>query len=62
MRVVNRMRGGWFPVREENRVENLKFYNNQYRQMEFVNRWDCLRVAQQDKVKEDKPFFWWSLH
>ena len=56
------LRGGWLPIREENRVENLKFYNNQYRQMEFVNRWDCLRVAHQDRVKEDKPFFWWSLH
>ena len=50
------MRGGWFPGREENRVENLKFYNNQYRQMEFVNGWDCLRVAQQDRVKEDNSF------
>ena len=51
------MRGGWFAVREENKVENLKFYNYQYRQMEFVNGWDRLKEAQQDRVKEDKPFF-----
>ena len=24
--------------------------------MEFVNGWDCLRVAQQDRVKDDNSF------